>query len=189
MVRPKRLRHVASPPTIQGFKPEGVEPNGESILTLEEYEAIRLIDYDGLDQSQAAEVMNVSRQTFGRILRAGRFILSQVVVEGKSLKVEGGCYTIRQKTPGHIWPGQRGQGKGGRQYMNNTNILQGDKQMDNNSGQQSGQGRGQGQSGGQGRNKGQGGGTGTGQGRGQGRGQGCGTGQGKNQGNGRKNRQ
>ena len=187
MVRPKRLRHITSPPTIQGFKPEGVEPNGESILTLEEYEAIRLIDYDGMDQSQAAEVMNVSRQTFGRILRAGRFILSQAVVEGKCLKVEGGCYTIRQKTPRHNRPGGRGQGRGGRQNMHNTNILQGDDQMNNNSGQGSGRGRGQGQAGSQGRNKSQG--CGTGQGRGKGRGQGCGTGQGQNQGNGPKNRQ
>ncbi len=175
MVRPKILRHIAAQPIIKGFRPEGIQANGEVILSLEEYEAIRLIDYDGLDQSQAAEVMNVSRQTLGRILRTGRFTLSQAVVDGKYLKVEGGCYTIRQKIPGRNRHGRYG-----------SKTHQRGAQMNNNSSQRSGQGNRQGQSGNQGTNKGQG--CGTGQGRGKGRGQGCSAGQRKNQGNGQKNR-
>ncbi len=94
MPRPKRPRCIISRPIIKEFRPEGVEEKGEITLSLEEFEAIRLIDFQGLDQSQAAEIMNVSRQTFGRILKIGRFNLSKALVNAYRLKVTGGCYTI-----------------------------------------------------------------------------------------------
>ena len=109
MPRPKRPRCVLSGPIITEFKPEGMKQKGEAILSLEEFEAIRHIDYEGLDQSQAAEVMNVSRQTVGRILRSGRFNLSKALVNGFRLKVEGGCYTMQDNGQGH---GRHGHGWG-----------------------------------------------------------------------------
>ncbi len=107
MPRPKRPRCVLSGPIISEFKPEGFELKGETTLSLEEFEAIRHIDYEGLDQSQAAEIMNVSRQTVGRILRSGRYTLSSALVNGLRLKVEGGCYTMGGVRHGHGPHGHR----------------------------------------------------------------------------------
>jgi uncharacterized protein len=100
MPRPKIPRYIDAFPRITGFSPEGTDPAGEVILSLEEFEAVRLIDYDGLDQSKAAEIMNVSRQTVGRVLRAGRFKLAKAVVEGWRLTVSGGCYRVDENGSG-----------------------------------------------------------------------------------------
>jgi len=96
MPRPKRPRHIISRPIASEFKPAGVNSTEEIMLSLEEFEAIRLIDYEGMDQSQVAEVMNVSRQTVGRILKVGRYKLSKSIVEALRLKVSGGCYKIHK---------------------------------------------------------------------------------------------
>ena len=109
MPRPKRPRCILSRPIITEFRPEGIDEKGEVILSLEEFEAIRLIDFQGLDQSQAAEIMNVSRQTFGRILKAGRFNLSKALVNAYRLKVTGGCYQMHGKRQGS---GPHGRGHG-----------------------------------------------------------------------------
>ncbi len=109
MPRPKRPRCIISRPIIKEFRPEGVDAKGEVTLSLEEFEAIRLIDFEGLDQSQAAEVMNVSRQTFGRILKIGRFNLSKALVNAYRLKVTGGCYTLHADGQGY---GHHGHGGG-----------------------------------------------------------------------------
>jgi predicted DNA-binding protein (UPF0251 family) len=123
MPRPKRPRCIISRPIIKEFRPEGVEAKGEVTLSFEELEAIQHIDFEGLDQSQAAEIMNVSRQTFGRILKAGRFNLANALVNGFRLKIEGGCYQISDNGQGH---GRHGQGGGhGRKGRNRggQNIL------------------------------------------------------------------
>ncbi|MBU8911070.1 MAG: DUF134 domain-containing protein [Desulfobacterales bacterium] len=111
MPRPKRPRCINSRPIIKEFGPRGVKKSGEVTLSLEEFEAIRLIDFKGLDQTQAAEIMNVSRQTFGRILKAGRFNLSSALVTACRLKIEGGCYTMHGNKQRH---GRHGHGGGSR---------------------------------------------------------------------------
>ncbi len=100
MPRPKRPRHIESHPDITSFTPDGIPFNGEIILSIDQFEAIRLIDYLRLDQSQAAEQMNVSRQTFGRILKQGRYNLSKALVTGKRLMVTGGCFKLQSKGRG-----------------------------------------------------------------------------------------
>jgi len=97
-------------PQVDTFGPEAAEAGGEILLSLEEFEAVRLIDYDGMDQSQAAEVMGVSRQTVGRILKAGRAKVATAIVEGLSLRMSGGCYKIGGR--GHGRGNQRGCGRG-----------------------------------------------------------------------------
>jgi predicted DNA-binding protein (UPF0251 family) len=62
----------------------------EVILSMDEFEAIRLADFDGLYHDKAAEQMNVSRQTFGRIIEAARHKVAQVLVKGLALRIEGG---------------------------------------------------------------------------------------------------
>jgi len=77
MPRPKRPRYIDAVPRVTEFVPRGAVPAEDVILSLEEFEAVRLIDYDGLDQTQAADIMNVSRQTVGRILRWWQGAVSQ----------------------------------------------------------------------------------------------------------------
>lgn len=74
MPRPKQNRKISNPPLMQGFKPYGIPQNMLSSVSLlyDEYEAIRLLDYEGLNQDQAAARMNVSRPTLTRIYEQGR---------------------------------------------------------------------------------------------------------------------
>lgn len=199
MPRPKLPRSIhAPPPSSHGFIPRG-KHRGETVtLSVEEYEAIRLVDFEGHDQTRAAEKMGISRQTFGRVLRSGRFSLSKALVKGQPLEVSGGCYEIRGHGRG------RGQGKTGRrnrrQGENFDPIMMQHQQttgghmmteQNNTSGKNrpsetpgSGQGRGQGQGTGMGKGRGLGGGRGDGScrrkdgGRGRGRGMGGGRGNG-----------
>ncbi len=92
MPRPKQERKIDSPPLMQGFKPFGIPRNAlESvILQYDEYEAIRLLDYDGLNQEQASERMNVSRPTLTRIYENARRTIAKALIEGKMIIIEGG---------------------------------------------------------------------------------------------------
>lgn len=77
---------------MQGFKPFGIPRNMLSSVSLkfDEYEAIRLLDYEGMNQDQAAGQMNVSRPTLTRIYEKGRKTIAQALVEGKMITIEGG---------------------------------------------------------------------------------------------------
>jgi predicted DNA-binding protein (UPF0251 family) len=177
MPRPKRPRFIEAHPDIKGFTPDGIPHNGETILPFEEFEAIRLSDYLGLDQSRAAEQMNVSRQTFGRILKQARYNLSEALVTGKRLRVTGGCYEMQGK-------GRRRRGAHNTQNWEETMIQEQAENSENGPDDETATGRGQGQ--GQGRGQGQCGGQGRGQGRGQGQGKGQGQGRGQGAGGGRR---
>jgi predicted DNA-binding protein (UPF0251 family) len=65
------------------------------MLSVEELEAIRLSDFEGLDQESAANLMHVSRQTYGRILASARHIIGEALIMGKALRINGGTYTMR----------------------------------------------------------------------------------------------
>jgi len=92
MARPKQERKICNPPLMQGFKPYGIQRNASSSLSLlfDEYEAIRLLDYEGMNQEQAAEKMNVSRPTLTRIYEKARKTIATAFVEGKMILIEGG---------------------------------------------------------------------------------------------------
>ncbi len=92
MARPRNCRRIHSKPDTVVFKPAGVPASacGEIELGLDEVEAIRLADVEGLYQEDAARAMNVSRQTFGRILTEARHKVARAVVEGKMLLITGG---------------------------------------------------------------------------------------------------
>ncbi|BBO84958.1 DUF134 domain-containing protein [Desulfosarcina ovata] len=95
MPRPKKPRIVSSYPTIAAFVPQGMPISGEVMLSVEELEAIRLSDFECLDQESAANLMQVSRQTYGRILSRARHIVGEALVTGKALRVSGGNYAMR----------------------------------------------------------------------------------------------
>lgn len=96
MPRPQTDRRVLGAPRTTFFKPAGIPAREleEVTLTLDEFEAIRLADYEGLYQEAAALRMGVSRQTFGRIVEAARKRVADAIVNGKALRVEGGNAVI-----------------------------------------------------------------------------------------------
>ena len=96
MPRPRKPRFVQGRPLVDAFIPNGTPPWGreEAILSIEGLEAIKMSDYQGLDHETAAERMNVSRQTFGRILAEARSIVADALVTGKVLRIEGGHFEM-----------------------------------------------------------------------------------------------
>ncbi|HEK85695.1 MAG TPA: DUF134 domain-containing protein [Candidatus Aminicenantes bacterium] len=92
MPRPFCRRRIGWRPGISRFFPEGGKFNPAEIITLklDELEAIRLADLDGLYQEEAAEKMGVSRPTFARILESARRKVAEALVKGKGLVIEGG---------------------------------------------------------------------------------------------------
>ncbi|MFP4424229.1 MAG: DUF134 domain-containing protein [Candidatus Woesearchaeota archaeon] len=94
MPRPHSRRKVCKKPAFEYFKPAGIPLNKieEITLTIDEYEAIRLKDHLVLDQTNASAKMNVSQPTFHRLLLSARKKISQAIVKGKAIRIEGGHY-------------------------------------------------------------------------------------------------
>lgn len=92
MPRNKTLRTLQELPLVKGFRPMWLRPNYRSavVVQLEEYEAIRLVDYEDLTHEQAADKMGVSRPTVTRIYEQARKKLGTALVEGRSFLIEGG---------------------------------------------------------------------------------------------------
>lgn len=90
MSRPKKCRCVALTPHAIYFKPRGIPlvDLDEMCLDLDEAEAIRLADYEGLYHQEAALRMGISRATFGRIISTARQKIARVIIDGKALKIE-----------------------------------------------------------------------------------------------------
>ena len=95
MPRPKKPRFVSAYPTIAAFVPQGVNPTGEILMSIEELEALRLSDFEHLDQETAANMMAVSRHTYGRILANARSTIAEALVTAKALRIEGGAWEFR----------------------------------------------------------------------------------------------
>ncbi len=91
MARPKLIRKVSNPPNFKGFKPIGeVGSSHVIIMNYEEYEAIRLSDYELMGQMRASSVMGISRSTFARIYESARRKVAQGFTEGLPIIFEGG---------------------------------------------------------------------------------------------------
>ncbi|MGI5835475.1 MAG: DUF134 domain-containing protein [Chloroflexota bacterium] len=110
MVRPRKTRRVGFLPGVTYFKPRGIPLRllEEVRLTLEEVESLRLKDYEGMEQEEAAELMGVSRPTYQRILEQARRKVAEALVLGKALRIEGGNYEVvpmqfRCRHCGHRW--------------------------------------------------------------------------------------
>lgn len=96
MPRPKKWRRVCCLPETKIFGPfNATAIDGNFIvMTVEEYETIRLIDYDGLMQEECAERMNVARTTVQKIYTEARKKIAECLINGKLLKIEGGDYRL-----------------------------------------------------------------------------------------------
>ncbi len=91
MPRPKRIRKVDNPPHFKGFSPIGTTNKNEPVvLNFEEYESIRLSDFELMGQMESSKVMNISRPTFARIYKSARRKIAQALVKGSPIVFEGG---------------------------------------------------------------------------------------------------
>jgi predicted DNA-binding protein (UPF0251 family) len=118
MPRPRRCRWVGTEPNTRYFKPRGVPlvHLEETVLTIDEMEAVRLADLEGLYQEKAAKHMNVSRQTFGRIVSSARRKMADAIIHAKAIRIEGGDYIMAQRTfrcsdCEHTWQVPHGTGR------------------------------------------------------------------------------
>jgi len=95
MSRPFKCRHIGCEPGTKYFKPRGIPlvELQEVTLTVDEFEAVRLADLEGLYQKDAANKMKISRQTFGNIINAAHGKIADAIINGKAIKIEGGVYT------------------------------------------------------------------------------------------------
>jgi predicted DNA-binding protein (UPF0251 family)/DNA-directed RNA polymerase subunit RPC12/RpoP len=95
MPRPVKWRKVSFIPGVRYFIPTGIPKCEleENLLKIEELEALRLKDLEGLEQEECAAKMEISRQTFQRILLAAREKLADALINGKAIRIEGGNFT------------------------------------------------------------------------------------------------
>ena len=109
MARPVKCRQVDLLPEVTYFKPAGIPLKllAEVRMTIEELEAIRLKELEGLDQEQGAERMHISRPTFQRILASARQKLADALLNGKAIRIEGGNFRVSPRKfrccQGHEW--------------------------------------------------------------------------------------
>lgn len=109
MVRPTKHRLVTSMPEVTFYKPAGIplELLKEVRISVEEMEAIRLKDLEGLEQEAAAQRMNISRATFQRILYAAHKKIAWSLNHGQAIRIEGGVFNLSSHRfeckGGHQW--------------------------------------------------------------------------------------
>ena len=98
MPRNKKERIVNNPPLFTGFKPLGVSGKHLNviIMSIDEYEALRLADYHNFSHANAALEMNISRSTFTRLIEKARRKISRMLVSGNKLLIEGGNIHFKQ---------------------------------------------------------------------------------------------
>ncbi len=96
--RPKIPRIISEEPKARIFKPVGINCENSEILnlSLEELEAIRLVDYLGYSHEESANAMGVSRRVFWNILKSARKKIGDFLINGKVIKIEGGHYKLRK---------------------------------------------------------------------------------------------
>ncbi|MFH1037230.1 MAG: DUF134 domain-containing protein [PVC group bacterium] len=114
MPRPLKRRWIGSWPGAEYFKPRGIPLADLEVvsLTVDEYEAIRLHDRERMEQAPAAEMMRISRATFGRILNSAHQKIAEALTSGKAIRIGGGSFEV---LPGcGAGPGFCGRGRGRR---------------------------------------------------------------------------
>ncbi|MCP4648387.1 MAG: DUF134 domain-containing protein [bacterium] len=110
MPRGRRRRTVQGEPGFCRFRPMGMRGNECVMLSVDEFEAIRLKDLEKMDQKDAAGEMDVSQPTFSRIIESAREKVADAIVNGKEIRIEGGEYMVEEKGV----PKRDGSGKGVR---------------------------------------------------------------------------
>ena len=95
MPRPRKCRKVCHMPKVCNFVPVGQDENQAAVvLTVDEFEAIRLIDEQGFSQEECSSYMQVARTTAQAIYNTARAKIATALVEGMPLRIEGGDYRL-----------------------------------------------------------------------------------------------
>lgn len=96
--RKNKIRYIQQMPKIAQFSPRGRAGRPDEIeLRIDQFEAIKLADYQGYNQAEGAKEMGISRPSFGRILRAGRKIVGDALVNGKIIRIRIGKVQVGVK--------------------------------------------------------------------------------------------
>jgi predicted DNA-binding protein (UPF0251 family) len=92
-MRPKKTRWIKCSTAQRTFKPQGRSPGSRIsvVLSLDEFEAVRLLDHESLSQVEAARQMRIHRSTVSRIVSSARAKIARALVDINTLKIEGGC--------------------------------------------------------------------------------------------------
>ncbi len=98
MARPQKARHLSSLPDNYSFCPAECSEKQEVILTLDEFEAIKLLDHLGMSQEEAASGMQVSRQSIQLIYSSARKKIASALVEGRIIMIGGGNISFSDRT-------------------------------------------------------------------------------------------
>jgi predicted DNA-binding protein (UPF0251 family) len=114
MPRPFCRRRVSGRPAIPVFKPIRIplDQLEQIVMTLDEFEAIRLADLEGHYQEQAADTMRVSRPTFSRIVESAHRKIADALVHGKALRMEGGPVRLCARRCCRLHDGRRAGASG-----------------------------------------------------------------------------
>ncbi|MBN2668849.1 MAG: DUF134 domain-containing protein [Bacteroidales bacterium] len=93
MARSKNNRIVHEPPMFTDFKPRGFKKNDlpQIELSIDEFEAVRLADFKSQSHEEAAQMMNISRPTFSRLIETARHKIADFIINGKYLEIKGGA--------------------------------------------------------------------------------------------------
>jgi len=96
MVRPRLCRRILAEPNVTYFKPRGIPMREleEVILSVEEFEAVRLKDLEGLEQEECAKKMKISQPTFHRLVLSARKKIAEAIIKGKAIQIHGGNYRL-----------------------------------------------------------------------------------------------
>jgi len=119
MPRPVGCRKVSALPNVTYFKPRGIPLRTLDVVTMsvDEFETVRLADLHGLYQEEAAARMNVSRQTFGRIIESAHRKVAECLIGGKALEIQGGNIMVEAQRTfeclscDHVWQEAFGTGR------------------------------------------------------------------------------
>lgn len=94
MPRPQRCRRICCEPEFEKFSPSGAADTGSVVLTLDEFEVIRLVDLEKQTHEQCAKQMDISRTTVTEICESARQKIADCLVNGKKLIISGGNYRL-----------------------------------------------------------------------------------------------
>lgn len=101
MARPQKSRYVCNEPMYKSFSPDGISEEVSTdeviVLSVDEYEVFRLLDYEKLTQKECAMQMKVARTTVTQIYNEIRHKIADAIVNGKRLVIEGGNYELCER--------------------------------------------------------------------------------------------
>lgn len=94
MPRPTRCRRICKEPLYGRFVPDGCKSEGEVVLSVDEYECIRLVDFEKLTHEECSRQMDISRTTVTELYESARYKIADSIVNGKNLMISGGNYRL-----------------------------------------------------------------------------------------------